>query len=112
MAGSNVGLCDTYMLQRTAKIDTSKVGHLNRYLGFPVTKATWKGPTRSSPPAHSIKTSATGAKSVRTAKNGSGSRPGKKVKCDHGYQDISPSGAVQEAKGAPALKSEEIQSRI
>ena len=29
MAGPNVGFGDTHMLQHTAKIDTSKVAHLN-----------------------------------------------------------------------------------
>jgi hypothetical protein len=76
------------MLEHTTKIDTPKVAHLNRNR-LPSDQSPMEKPHAIVAPTHSIKTSATRVKSVRTAKIDPVTGPGNKVKCDHGYQDIS-----------------------
>jgi hypothetical protein len=89
MTGSNVGFGDTRMLQHTTKIDTSKVAHLNRDQTPQGPKPDRNAPRDRDPNALDQNERDQGQERSH-GKDRSRNRPGKKVKCDRGYQDIPP----------------------
>src|SRR5712692_3829331 len=97
MAGPNAGFGDTHMLQHTTKIDTSKVAHLNRDR-LPSDQSPMEVPHAIVTPTHSIKTSATSVKSVRTAKIDPVTAPARKWNATTDIKAFSSSGAFPQAR--------------